>query len=192
MSEVSVNEVEQGWEGTKAMGEQLVAEALGGSVVTVAPMDDRVMIFPVVADETRPVDLTIVQLGNQDLPDIGVVISVGWKVNAEVIDQLRKLEGKKNPSALDAAMKQGLIDNEFVGQGDIVCVNKFSGMDVPGTNFIVLSRQDVLCKLHDFPVRLREEQDRWDQVEEKRLAHEGEVAAQSIQRAPSTIISASK
>jgi len=188
MSEESVSEgVEQGWADTQAMGDALAAEALGDTPVVVAPMDDRVMIFPVVPDETRPVDLTIVQMGGQDLPDIGVVISVGWKVNAAVVEQLRKLDGKKSLTALDSAMRQGLLDNEFVGKGDIVCVNKFSGMDVPGTNFIVLSRQDVLCKLHNFPVRLRKDQDRWDQVEEQRQAHQAEVVGQSIQQPPTII-----
>ena len=150
------------------MGRQLVEEALGDSPVRFAPMDDRVMIFPVMPDEERPVDIHVVQLGGQDLPEMGVVCSVGWKVNESVLSDLETLDSEIRYAETDfdttekRIRREALMATEFLGQGEIVCVNKFSGMDVPGTNFILVSRQDVLGKLHNFPVRLRKEQDRWD------------------------------
>lgn len=186
MSEASVSENQQ------EMGERLVLEAVGESGVEFLPMDDRVMIYPVVPDERRPVDIYTVQLGSAELPELGVVVSVGWKVNAEVIERIRQIEGKKTPSELDFHMKQVLEEVEFVGKGDIVAVNKFSGMDIPGTNFIVLSRQDVLGKLRGFPVRLRRDQDRWDQLEQRRAEHAGEVAADAIVTPVPEIVRATK
>lgn len=170
MDEESVSQKSE-WEGQEAMGERLVREALASSPVEFLPLGDRVMIFPVVPDEERPVDIHVVQLKAADLPDMGVVCSVGWAVNEGVIMRLDQETRVEVAEMLQRA--------EFIALGDIVAVNKFSGMDVPGTVFQLLSRQDVLGKVFNFPVRLRKNQDRWDQVEEKRAE---DAAARQLPR----------
>ena len=175
------------WEGQEVMGERLVREALGDSGVVFLPSDDRLMVFPVIADETRPVDLTVIQMGGQDLPEIGVVVEVGWLVNEKAVAEMASLQakakGKKSTDTRLALLRIDAIQRfQFYGAGDIVAINKFSGMDVPGTNFLLCSRRDVLGKLLNFPVVLRSEQGRWDQIQEAHAADvaEGEVASKKI------------
>ena len=175
------------WEGQQAMGNRLVAQALGNSGVIFLPSDDRLMIFPVLADETRPVDLTVIQMGGQDLPEIGVVVEVGWLVNEAAVKEMASLQAKagRKKSAdtqLAIARINAIQRFQFYGAGDIVAINKFSGMDVPGTNFLLCSRRDVLGKLLNFPVVLRSEQMRWDKIHERQAADvdEAEVATPKI------------
>ena len=177
----------QEWEGQEAMGDRLVAQALGNSGVCFLPSDERLMIFPVIADETRPVDLTVIQMGGQDLPEIGVVIEVGWLVNEKAVAEMASLQakaaGKKSADTQLALARINAIQRfQFYGAGDIVAINKFSGMDVPGTNFLLCSRRDVLGKLLNFPVVLRSEQMRWDKLQERQAADvdEAEVATPKI------------
>ncbi len=80
------------WEGQQAMGNRLVRQALGNSGVLFLPSDDRLMIFPVIADEKRPVDIYLVQMGGQDLPEIGVVVEVGWLVNEKAVAEMASLQ----------------------------------------------------------------------------------------------------
>lgn len=167
------------WEGQEAMGARLVAEAQGITPVVAAPIDDRVLLFPVVPDEDRPVDIHIVRHGGQDLPEMGVICGVGWKVNKEAVEELRILEDRQRRgklSALERAMKAAIEQSDVLGVGDIVAFNKFSGMDVQGSNYVVCSRLDVLTKTLRLPVRLRTPQERWDRVQEDRrqaVADEG-------------------
>lgn len=161
----------QGWEGQEAMGARLVEEAKRRSPVEAVPLDDRVMIFPVVPDEERPADLHVVNLSGADLPDMGVVIAVGWEVNRRVLEQAESASEE---------MQQAMLASAFLGVGDVVMVNKFSGMDVAGTNFVLLHRQSVLGKLRNLPVRLRVEQDRWDQRELERQDREEEAARDAL------------
>lgn len=147
------------WEGQQAMGERLVSEAIGDTPVAFFPGHDRVVVYPVVPDEKRPVDLTIVQLGGQDLPDIGVIVAVSWDVNAQLLEEAAELDRKIAAGELDASVKEWFFNSKAYRPGDIVVVNKFSGMDVPGTNFIMCSIKDVGGKLLNFPVRLRRSAD---------------------------------
>lgn len=175
------------WEGQQAMGNRLVRQALGNSGVIFLPSDDRLMIFPVIADEQRPVDIYLVQMGGQDLPEIGVVVEVGWLVNEKAVAEMASLQAKATrKKSVDTRLALARIEAiqrfQFYGAGDIVAINKFSGMDVPGTNFLLCSRRDVLGKLLNFPVVLKSEQVQWDRVQEAHAADvaEGEVAAKKI------------
>ena len=161
---------EEVWEGQQAMGDRLVAEAQGHSPVVVAPLDDRVLLYPVVPDEERSVDIHVVRLGGQDLPDMAVICGVGWRVNREAVEELRSLLKQPKLNRLDAAIKTAIEGADLLSVGDIVVFNKFSGMDVQGSNFVVCSRLDVLGKLFNFPVRLRRAQERWDAVQDARRA----------------------
>ncbi len=185
MNDETVVEQEQAesvpWEGQEAMGDRLVAQALGNSGVIFLPSDDRLMVFPVLADETRPVDLTVIQMGGQDLPEIGVVVEVGWLVNEAAVKEMASLQakaaGKRSADTQLALARINAIQRyQFYGAGDIVAINKFSGMDVPGTNFLLCSRRDVLGKLLNFPVVLRTDQQRWDEVERARAADDADQA----------------
>lgn len=167
---------EQEWEGQEAMGERLVAEARRHSPVQAVPLDDRVMIFPVVPDEEKPVDIHVVRLQGQDLPDMGVVVGVGWEVNRRALEEMQETASSE--------LQEAIEKSAFLGVGDIVAVNKFSGMDVQGTNFVLLHRQDVLGKVFNLPVRLRVEQDRWDHRERERQDREDEALRDSIAVAP--------
>jgi len=155
---------ERAWEGQIAMGQRLVEEAVAGTPVRTIPLGDRVCLRQVVPDEERPVDITVVRLGRPELPDMAVVVSVGYQVNAEVLNEIRRIDGRKNKGPADRALIQTLESAEFIGIGDVVTVNKFSGMDIPGTQFFVAARQDILSKVMGLPVRLVQPDERWDRV----------------------------
>lgn len=189
------------WLGDKEQGERLVAEAKGDSPVVFQPADERVMIFPVVPDETKPVDITVLQLGGQDLPEMGVICGVGFDVNAAGLAMIYELEcggpvhgGDISGTATGKMTIEAILAAKLYSVGDIVCINKFSGMDVPGTNFLLCSRRDILGKLLNFPVKLRTDQARWDALEEAKAAHEGEDRAAAIgtPHTVSTVIPSSK
>jgi len=162
------------------MGTELVAEAIGQSPVRISPRDSLIAIYPVVPDEKRPVDLTVLKYG-ADLPDMGVIVAVGWLVNQEIVKH-----AEASPELADMMMR-----TQFYGVGDIVAVNRFSGMDLPGTNMILVDRQDLLTKMFNFPVRLRQQQERWDQVAQAVAADEA-AASQGAVATPSKIVHAGR
>lgn len=146
------------------MSIELVEAAIGHSPVRLVPNDDFVMIHPVVPDEEKPVDLTVVKMGGVDLPDMGVIVAVGWKVNfGAPFDRWAEISEAEGPVAGKAFVEQA-----FYEVGDVVCVNRFSGLDVPGTNMVLLARADILGKLENFPVRLKVPEDVAQKVREAR------------------------
>lgn len=172
------------------MGDRLVMEATSGSPVQFDPSGPRMLIFPVVPDEERPVDIHVVKQ-SRELPDMGVICAVGWEVNEGALGAWmhyrdRAADPDESEEARDTAsvMADAIQASGIYSVGDIVAFNRFSGMAVPGTTFVVLDRRDLLGRVRRLPVRLRRPQERWDQVQEQRRERDTEPRVAT----PSSII----
>lgn len=155
------------------------------------PMNERVIVYPVVLDEDKSV--LGISLG-KELAEMGIVRHVSYGANREQLEQIRSIEEKMQDVAggpylaslqahIDAIQETGIIE-----VGDIVALNKFSGLDVPGTQFIAMHREDIIAKLVGVPVRLKTEGD-WRQQDEEReslkrsIRAEANLAEDGIERA---------
>lgn len=156
------------------MGDRLVREATKQSPVTFIPLGGKCMVFPVEPDEERPVDIHIVKQG-QELPDMGVVCAVSFDLNDEAVRRAQEAEDRG-----EADMAMAILRAKAIQVGDIVAMNKFSGMDVPGTSFTVIDHRDLLGKVFGLPVRLRTGQQRWDDVQKRREDHEARERAEAL------------
>lgn len=177
------------------MADGLLAEIEESTSVLTFPMNSRIVIYPVVPDVDR--EIHVVTWG-KELAEMGVVWYVSYGANAEQMELLRDLEREKALAEKEKSHKHAKIlgqqleaiqETGLIQRGDIVAVNKFSGMDIPETNFIAIHREDVLSKLVGLPVRLKKETDRPDdgfkediraQAAEEAGAGTGIVGAKSI------------
>jgi co-chaperonin GroES (HSP10) len=127
--------------------------------VDFVPMGNRLLVHPVEVDEQRMVEVVRFQ---RVLPDMGVVVAVSWEVNRRQVEELSRLGGDVGEVA-SAAMFQ---------VGDVVCMNKFSGMDVPGTGMVAIRAEDVFGKVSGVPVRLMREGGREERKDSLVLARQ--------------------
>lgn len=162
--------------------ERLLGQIEEKTEVLTPPLNERVVIYPVVPDIDREI---YVFTSGKELAEMGVVWQVSYSANREQMELLRSLERERaqahsNKShkhaktvgqQIEAIRRTGIIE-----RGDIVAVNKFSGMDIPETNFIAIHRNDVLTKVIGLPVRLKRESDRPDDTKKNELRAQAEQA----------------
>jgi co-chaperonin GroES (HSP10) len=127
--------------------EGLLDEARSKFSIYAIPTGPRLAVYPLMVDEDRlvmPVHL------HKELPDIGLVVAVSWEANAQAFAQLAALNPGDQAIAADAAVWS---------IGDVVLMNRFSGMAVPETDLIVIRTDDVFMKIRGLPLRLKKRGD---------------------------------
>ena len=162
------------------MTQDLVAQAREATPFNVTPLGEKIVVFPVnLTDEAA--SIFRVELSEQ-LPDMGVVIGVGFEVNYEWIQELRRLRRVlRDPwdAAEEAETKllvQLLETEQLIAVGDVLALNRFSGMAIPGTQLMAYERADLISKQNGAPVVLKTDAERWDEdarTEEKKFDDAG-------------------
>jgi hypothetical protein len=161
------------------MTQDLVAQARAATPFNVTPLGEKIVVFPVALTQEAS-SIFNVELKDQ-LPDMGVVVGVGFEVNYEWIKELRHLrqllDGNSWNEAEEAETKmlvQLLEEEQLIGVGDVLALNRFSGMAIPGTQLMAYERADLISKQNGAPVELKTEQERWDaRTEEKKFDDAG-------------------
>ena len=152
---------------TPAKKVELVHEATDRVPFEAIPLMEKIIVFPCVPDETGGLD--VVDGSTENLPDLGVVMNVGYGAMAHIYDQLFHLESEINDAKgrdktnLQARWKM-IIDYQLIEVGDILALNKFSGMTIPGALLLAYEPADLMCKIRGLKVRLKRTDERYDEA----------------------------
>ncbi|MDX1385801.1 MAG: hypothetical protein R3190_19270 [Thermoanaerobaculia bacterium] len=124
-------------------------------------LGSKILVYPVELDlaEGTPM-IAPVNLTTENLPDLGLVLDVGWKAMRDVYYELDDLERRKaRESGKERAKVEQLLatvrEHELIQRGDVVALNRFSGMAVPGGLILAYERDDLVCRLEGVPVKLK-------------------------------------
>jgi len=144
--------------------EELLQEVQAGQQVLVYPTGQRIILAPLEIHENLTIET--VSFG-EELADLGLVTEVAFEVNDRWMQRMLDTDyelkhGDDEHAAIHHEMHQKIQSHCLIRRGDVLCINKFSGMDVPGTSFIAIHADDVIAKVEGLPVRLKSETDRSD------------------------------
>lgn len=173
------------------MVETLMAEIRERTSVLAFPLNERIVIYPVVLDEDHS-GLWLARYG-KELADMGLVFYVSYGANREQLELLRDLENRKGQARSSPERRmlreqiQAIQDTSLIEVGDVVGVNQYAGLDVPGTHFIAIHREDVVVKIRGMPVRLWAESDRPDEGLKESLRTDARAAEAGIEKEPTIV-----
>ena len=130
-------------------------EHIRGSIpnLEAVPLGDRILVYPVEIDFGGV--LAQVRL-KKEMPELGIVLAVSWGVNEAVVKKMKELFRGEEEVA-EQIRQQAAYE-----VGDILMLNKFSGMAVPETEAVAIHKDDVIMKLRGLPVKLKRDEGRPD------------------------------
>ncbi len=131
------------------------------------PLGRKIIIYPLVPDDSESKLVQTVDVSRENLPELGVVVWVSYEAMQDVYSELADLEGQIERAKGRAKTRlQGLFGmierHKLIQRGDVLVLNRFSGMAVPGSLLLAYEPADLVCKLEDYPVRLKRTDERYD------------------------------
>ena len=145
----------------------LAKEAEGGIPFECIPLGEKIIIFPLVPDDTDSKLIANVDQSSENLPELGVVVWVSYAAMQDVYEELADMEARIHGlKGRDKTVAQELFtmakEHKLIERGDVLVLNRFSGMAIPGSLLLAYEPADLVTKLKRYPVRLKRTDERYD------------------------------